>query len=137
MNAIVAQVPDQMLSQATIRVVSEKLGIAEISELMGLAPTRYVDRRMVPGLPSGTSRARWFYDSDLPNESSVEQHLQHLLALLKLRRPRLDELKDKVQIDIWCTCTARGGTVAITLEADLARRAAELGVAFTFSVHAQ
>lgn len=121
---------DEKTAEATIRITSRRYGIAEITDRLGVEPSRTSD-----GTTSGDQR--WMLDSQLRDAQPIEDHVAHLLEILWQRRKSLVELAGECEIDIWCTLWTNTGFIGVVIDKKLIERASELGVELTFSFYAR
>jgi hypothetical protein len=104
--------------RGSFRIVSSELSPTAIDEIVGLEPTSVVER------PDGGSV--WVLDSGLPPSRPVEDHVE---ALLRLVRPRGDELrKVRGTCEIFIGFAAEDGQGGMSFLAPVLDELAQLGI---------
>jgi len=103
---------------------------AVVTELMGFAPTKAWTRgEPLPNHPTATrNHSRWTFQSSLPLQSSVEDHLEALLPLLEQHGDRVRRCAASFPTQLWCAIYYRDFTPTIRLSPNLLRRISELGL---------
>jgi hypothetical protein len=124
---------------ASLRVFSETISLAELTEALGSASKGYdrgdlVSRRIPDG--KRHQRAGWFLESEARRVKRLEDQIEDLVAFVEERRETFDALAPRVEKDIFCGIfsgqSAQGG---FTLEPALLRRLADLGLEVVFDLY--
>jgi hypothetical protein len=126
--------------EAALRISSRERSASDIASLIGVKPSRSVERghfKNVGGGDAYREESRWILDSAMPDASSVEEHIGHLIKVVEDSRSRLQRLPNDCEIDIWCTVSSDGGFAGVCFDKDLIKRAAAVSVDVIFSVYAR
>jgi hypothetical protein len=127
-------------TEAALRVSSSERSASEIESLLGLKPSRSVERgtyKTANGSDSYRQESRWILDSTLDDDRSVEEHIEHLLKVVEDTRSRVQALPQDCEIDIWCTVSSDNGFAGLSIEKEVIKRAAAAGVSLVLSVYAR
>jgi hypothetical protein len=121
--------------KASLRVFSQSLNAAELVQALG-EPT--VSRAAGdPVRQRGPKRGQslWRLESKLHENTPLDQHIAALLDAIDAHREGFDAIRQYCEIDIFCGIFSGGGQGGFTLEPDLIRRVAELGLAVGFDIY--
>lgn len=126
--------------EAALRVSSRQRSASDIASLLGLKPSRSVERgtyKTANGGDAYREESRWIFDSTLADTSSIEEHIGHLLKIIEDSRSSLQRLPKDCEIDIWCTVSSDSGFAGFCFDKELIKRAAAASVDVIFSVYAR
>lgn len=120
---------------ASIRIISESLSVQELTSTIGHEPTRSSSPVTSSNADGTRHDFRWILDSELPDSSSLEEHLEALLGFLEQRHSVFARLPQDCTIDLWCTAYSSSSFLGIVLDRSLIKRAAMLGLSFVISAY--
>lgn len=121
--------------KASLRVFSRSLSADELVKALG-EPTvsRAADD---PVRQRGPKREQslWRLESRLDENAPLDQHIAALLDAIDAHRDGFDAIRQYCEIDIFCGIFSGGGQGGFTMEPDLTRRVADLGLAVGFDIY--
>jgi hypothetical protein len=133
-------VPDENVHRykASLRVFSRSLGAGELTHALG-NPTKSHDAGdpVSRHRPNATKHktALWLLESGIGETAPLDQHIAVLLDAIDARRDDFDAIRDECETDIFCGIFSDGDQGGFTLEPDIIRRLAEVGLAVGFDIY--
>jgi hypothetical protein len=132
-------VPDEAHRyKASLRVFSRSLGAGELTRALG-EPTKSHDAGdpVSRHRPNSTRHktALWLLESGIDETAPLDQHIAALLDRIDARRADFDAIRQECEIDIFCGIFSDGDQGGFTLEPDIIRRLAEVGLALGFDIY--
>lgn len=120
---------------ATLRIHGDALDLSEITRSMGLAPT-HTHKKGESRRPGGHPHAddAWHYSAGLPEDASLDAHLQILWADVAPARDFLSALKAKHKVDVFCGYRTNHGSAGFEVEAKSLAIFTALNIPFAISV---
>lgn len=124
-------------ARASLRIFGENLVPEDISSSLNLAPTQTHLRgqRKSERVSVVWKHSMWLLQSPLGTEEEVPRHLEWLLGELERCATVLKELSTKFEIDFFCGFSSENGQGGFTLNAELLRRLANLGIPVTLDLY--
>lgn len=112
--------------KADLRISSLEFTPSEITNILSKEPTESAEkgRLMSPKNPKSQriERNGWFLSSGLPDNASLEKHLDILLEFIASKQMEFNKLEKKCDIDIFCGLSIKGGQGTFSLSADLMKK---------------
>jgi Domain of unknown function (DUF4279) len=125
---------------SAVRITSATANVAEISKVLGMEPTRAHERGTLtsPRNPESQRRDRlvWLVDSDVPEESSLEDHLRWAVHLAGQIRARGAALPEDWSGDIHIAWTPEESQEGVHLDRELLAALGETSFNLLLSVYA-
>jgi uncharacterized protein DUF4279 len=118
---------------ATLRIHGDALDLSEITRSMGLAPT-HTHKKGESRRPGGHPYAHdaWHYSAGLPEDASLDVHLQILWADVAPARDFLLALKAKHKVDVFCGYRTNHRSAGFEVEAKSLAIFTALNIPFGF-----
>jgi hypothetical protein len=132
--------PEFMRSRVTFRLFSDVIESSAITERLMLSPTKAGDRgslvsRALPNGPLRTSTF-WALSSGLSDDKPLSDHAHRLIDLLEQRTQLIISLSKECRVSFRCGLFADDNfSTEASLDADIIKWCAEVGVAFHFSCY--
>jgi Domain of unknown function (DUF4279) len=101
-----------------------------VTSRIGLSPTSaWRQGDPMPPHPTATrNHSRWSFQSPLPLETHVEQHLAALLTLLEPHAESIQECSAEFSLELCCAIYYEDFTPGIHLSSEILQRIAALGI---------
>jgi hypothetical protein len=127
--------------EASLRVVSDKLRLAELTAVLG-EPTDGTDKGdpVSRSRPEGPKRprTRWGFTSHAARTQPLDEHIEEIVAYVEAHREAFDSVRPQVRMDIFCGIFSADGSLTMggfTLAPDLLRRLVDLGLPVRIEVY--
>jgi hypothetical protein len=87
-----------------LRIFGDGLPLDEISERLGVQPTRVRRKgeRPKPGSKTIWPDDGWFFSSSLPESEPLHRHIDAVWSVMKPRVEYLKALKERFKVDVFC-----------------------------------
>jgi Domain of unknown function (DUF4279) len=113
-------------SSASLRIISTKLSIEDISKAMGFEP----DKSFVMGTNAVLNNPKtyirkenlWIVTSSLDPSEKLEAHIAELVKLIELKISILEDILTTSDIDLFCGFSSMAGQGGFTLSPELLKR---------------
>ena len=130
---------DELWNVASLRISSNIISVEEITNIIGLSPTRFhikgelMSKRNPKSQKHGSNL--WILDSGLPDSNDIEKHLNKLGSLIESKLSELQSLEDKCEIDISCGTTFKSGQNTLLLSSEILKKISLLPLDLVFDVY--
>jgi hypothetical protein len=129
----------QKWARGTIRISSEVLTPQEITGVLGLQPSKALEKgaRAIVDNPRSAilTHAVWLLESGLPSASSLEAHIEALLDMVEGRADALEQLAKTCDIEFFLGFSSDNGQGGFTIEHDVLARIAELPIDLSLDLY--
>jgi len=118
---------------ASIRISTWESDLNFVSEALAIVPSRQHrigDNRSPRNPQSGKyEESIWIYESPLPDNTELREHIDLVLSLLEARRVKMDAIHHRLSgIDIFCKFSSENGQGSVELGVNILKRLADQGV---------
>ncbi|SRR5579883_559086 len=122
----------QKWARGSIRIISESMTAQEISDAVGLQPTRMVEKGTQAQTRSGKgaiwTASTWLLDSGLPSTAPGEEHVETLVRILESREETIGQLAARCRIELFIGYSSDNGQGSLVFDHGILRRLAQLPV---------
>lgn len=120
-------------TRATLRIFTEEIDLAFISEALGVRPTEHEIKGdpVDPRKPEGRLReqSRWAFASPLPDTSDMHEHLEYMSKFLQFNHESFDSIRGLfASVDIFCMFSSTSGQGSAWISAQVQQVFASLEV---------
>jgi len=126
-------------TSGTLKVSSSILTPLEIGDILGLEPSRSFEKgsKASPRNPASMIRSEsvWLLEGDLPDDASLEDHLEALLERVEDRGDALAQVARSSVVEISVGCFCENGRANFAIGHDLFVRLSALPIALTFDLY--
>jgi hypothetical protein len=123
---------------ASLRIASRKLTAKEIARIMGLDPAdSYEKGELITSkspVPRYREEALCLFDSELPDNTALEEHLDRITAILETRVDAVSKLQTECDVEIFCSYASFNGQGGFILTSRLLERIVRLRVDIVFDL---
>lgn len=128
----------QYLSQKWARGVlvlsSSVLNTLEISDLIGIVPTETHEQERVGAILAGHLTAVWVLKSGLPDEATLEEHIETLLGKVTKHSEVLTRLAQDCSIELHLMFSSDNGQGSLTVAPQTLIRLAKLPLSLSLTL---
>ncbi|MGI9420845.1 MAG: DUF4279 domain-containing protein [Geminicoccaceae bacterium] len=125
-------------SSATLRVMSDSLSAAEMTEILGVAPGKSFEKGdlVSPKSPKPTYRkaAMWQWESEIGETKSLNMHLLEICRFLKEREGKLHLLVG-CQMDVFCGVFSDGEQIGFDIDHNVIKALTDFPVDLVFDAY--
>jgi len=122
---------------ATLRIFGDDIGdFKEISDELGLEPS-HTHKKGEPRskkIPTPWNFDMWMYESPVPEDRPLDEHIQMLWNTIKTHKDFLISLKEKFTVDVFCGYRSNSGTAGFKVSPSSLEMFIELDIPFGVSV---
>lgn len=124
-----------------LRIVSSSLSVSEISEIIGIPPSKYHNKGdlMSPRNPKSKKyeTSVWILDSGLSHFEDIEEHLLKFVQLLENKFVQLKLLEEKCEMDIYCGVSFKGAQKSLHLNSEIIKKIALTSLDIIFDIYTE
>ena len=114
-------------SQVSLRIHSSILSCDIITKALGVEPTKCLDKgaKIHRNNAKIRERSMWILESQLPEEETLDKHIDKLLIRIDKMGDRFSSLLEQVDCDLFCFFSTENGQGSIGLDKLLLQKLAK------------
>ncbi len=116
----------------SLRILSDTLSVNEITNILGVDPTRIFEKGSLssPRNPKSLTRnsSVWIFESKLHESEELEKHVDIILSFVEDHNEQFKTLVSKCEIDIYCGYFSDNGQGSIVFTSKLLKRLAPFSI---------
>lgn len=128
-------------NKVSFRISSLEFSLSEITNTLSKSPTESKEKGqlMSPRNPNSQrmDRNMWILRSGLPDNATLEKHLNNLLAFIESKQKELNILKEKCDLDIFCGLSLKGTQGSFSISSEIIRRISIIPLEVVFDIYVE